>query len=351
MFAKLSIVSLCLASLAVIPRPARSAVIDVTVGGTDIIAYTPNQVTANVGDTIVFTFLQKNHSVTQSTLDTPCAPLANGFDSGFVPVSANQTSGFPQAQLTVESTDPIWIYCRQTNHCAVDGMVFAVNPGNNFATFQHNANGTASGSTSGTASVVTVTTTVTAGASTYATTYTTSSPAATGAVSNDHVILVGANDELVFSPNNITAQPGDTVTFIFQNKNHTVTQSSFGAPCEKLSASSAGAQVGFDSGFMPVAANTSANNLPAFTIQINNTQPIWGYCRQTGHCGQGMNFAINAPTSGNTFSAFQAKAVALNGTASASASGASSTSNSAVATTRSAGSLLALGALVLGLAL
>ena len=37
---------------------------------------------ANPGDTVIFTFKQKNHTVTQSSLNTPCSPLASGFDSG-----------------------------------------------------------------------------------------------------------------------------------------------------------------------------------------------------------------------------------------------------------------------------
>jgi plastocyanin len=54
-------------SLAVIPI-VRSAVIEVTVGGVGVIAYTPNQVQANIGDVIQFTFKQKNHTITRSTL-------------------------------------------------------------------------------------------------------------------------------------------------------------------------------------------------------------------------------------------------------------------------------------------
>ena len=48
----------------------------------------------------------------------------------------------------------------------------------------------------------------------------------------------------------------------------------------------------FKSGFMPVAAD--ATELPVFTIQINNTKPVWVYCSQTGHCAKGMVMAINA---------------------------------------------------------
>jgi len=57
------------------------------------------------------------------------------------------------------------------------------------------------------------------------------------------------------------------------------------------------------------------NNFPEFQITINDTNPIWGYCSQTGHCQQGMVFSINAPVDGtNTFAAFQQLALKSNGT-------------------------------------
>jgi hypothetical protein len=76
---------------------------------------------------------------------------------------------------------------------------------------------------------------------------------------------------------------------------------------------------GFDSGFMPVAAG--ATNFPTYTVQVNNTSPIWAFCRQAGHCGQGMVFAANAVESGpKSFEAFVALAKQLNGTSSTSTS-------------------------------
>ena len=63
-----------------------------------------------------------------------------------------------------------------------------------------------------------------------------------------NVVVVGGPDILAFSPSNVTAQIGDTVTFQFRQKNHTVTQSTFAAPCVGLAETGAGGQVGFDSG-------------------------------------------------------------------------------------------------------
>ncbi|KAI0003402.1 Cupredoxin [Russula compacta] len=286
--------------------PVKSAEILVTVGGPGgVVQYSPNNVTANVGDVVTFNFMQKNHTVTQSTFANPCSPLAGGFDSGFVPVSANNTNGpFPQAQFQVTDTNPVWVYCRQTGHCQ-QGMVFAVNPGDKFSAFQAAAMGN---------------TTATTSASTAAASATSTS---TSSTSQDHRIIIGGST-LTFEPANITAQPGDTITFEFHQKNHTVTQSSFSAPCQMLASTSTSGQVGFDSGFMPVAAN--ATTFPTYTIQVNNTAPIWAYCRQTGHCGQGMVFAANVnESSAQTFEAFDARAQQLNGSSSsnstASASG------------------------------
>lgn len=65
----------------------------------------------------------------------------------------------------------------------------------------------------------------------------------------DHKISVGAGG-LVFSPSNISASIGDTVTFEFETPktNHTATQSSFSHPCQPLADTSTTGQVGFDAG-------------------------------------------------------------------------------------------------------
>ncbi|KAJ7828286.1 hypothetical protein B0H14DRAFT_2367190 [Mycena olivaceomarginata] len=180
-------------SLAVIPI-ARSAVIDVAVGGTGVIAYTPNQVTANIGDVIQFVFKQENHTITRSTLASPCSPLVGegAFDSGFVPVDAAATDNFPLAQLTVTDTNPIWIYCRQAGHCA-QGMVFAVNPGDKFAAFQ--AAATSSASTSAVPSTTnTPSTTIIPTAST-----SNSTAPSTTAISTDRVVIVGGTAGNVYT--------------------------------------------------------------------------------------------------------------------------------------------------------
>jgi plastocyanin len=147
--------------------------------------------------------------------------VANSFRS--IPVAANETD-FPLAQLTVKDTNPIWVYCRQTGHCE-QGMVFAVNPGDKLAAFQAAATGnaTAAAATSAAPSataapngVVTVTATVTVSGDPITTTYASypGSAAPTSGVSSDHRVIVGGPNGLVYTPSNITAQPGDTVTYV-----------------------------------------------------------------------------------------------------------------------------------------
>ncbi|QRV96199.1 plastocyanin-like domain protein [Ceratobasidium sp. AG-Ba] len=119
----------------------------VTVGAGGKLRYDPQYVHANVGDYIKFEFHPKNHTVTESSFNSPCHKLTDshgnqiGFRTGFVPVPATQTSHFPTRSFKVTDTKPHWFYCGQTGHCPA-GMVFAVNPpnkGNTFEKFQKKA--------------------------------------------------------------------------------------------------------------------------------------------------------------------------------------------------------------------
>jgi len=122
--------------------------------------------------------------------------------------------------------------------------------------------------------------------------------------STNHTVEVGAGGMRLFDPTNITAEVGDFVIFEFVAGNHTVTQSTFSAPCVQMLNATTNA-VGFDSGFMPVQAN--ALEVPAWTVQVNTPNPLWIFCRQTGHCQAGMVMAINAPPT-KPYSAFLANA-------------------------------------------
>lgn len=133
-----------------------------------------------------------------------------------------------------------------------------------------------------------------------------SAPSAPPSTSSQINVDVAAGGNFVFNPSNITASNGTLVTFFFPGGSlaHSVTQSSFDEPCTYLAAAN-GSSGGFDSGLQTGVQ---------FTINItDDTQPIWFHCKQVSHCGLGMVGSINAPSTGNTFSAFQAAALKIGG--------------------------------------
>ncbi|KAL8725815.1 MAG: hypothetical protein Q9181_006270, partial [Wetmoreana brouardii] len=124
-----------------------------------------------------------------------------------------------------------------------------------------------------------------------------------------HMVTVGGDAGLIFSPNTIMAAPGDMVHFTFMSTNHTLTQSTFDKPCVKM-------QGGADSGFLANPNNT-VSPPPTFMFQVKDTKPAWFYCKQkkpANHCGKGMTFSIN-PTAEKTQNVFMQMAMQQNGTA------------------------------------
>ncbi|KAI0332623.1 hypothetical protein GY45DRAFT_1273717 [Cubamyces sp. BRFM 1775] len=148
-------------------------------------------------------------------------------------------------------------------------------------------------------------------------------------------VKVGENGTLTYNPNSVTAQNGDTIQFQFLSKNHTVTQSTFAAPCSNITDGN-GLVTGVDSGFQLVPAN--ATQFPVWSITINNAStPLWFYCRQAQHCQSGMVFAVN-PTQEKSYDAFKANAAAsdaVNGSPQSGSSGASSGTSSGTGATGS----------------
>jgi plastocyanin len=105
------------------------------------------------------------------------------------------------------------------------------------------------------------------------------------AVAEDHIVVVG-NNSIEFFPNTLSAKTGDTVTFRFWPKNHSIVQSTFASPCKPLDG-------GIWSGFIPSSTGASQDT---FQIKIqNDTTPIWYYCSQMKHCQGGMVGVINPP--------------------------------------------------------
>jgi len=118
-------------------------------------------------------------------------------------------------------------------------------------------------------------------------------------------IDVAFNKQLVFNPPNISAPVGTLVSFYFPNSGikHSATQSSFDSPCTYLAANTtSNTTAGFDSGLQASAT---------FTINITDTNPIWYFCKQIGHCGLGMVGSINAQ--GDTYAAYLAAAKNIGG--------------------------------------
>jgi plastocyanin len=89
--------------------------------------FEPENVVAEMGDMIEFHFLPKNHSVVQSSFDTPCAPLDGGVFSGFNFATAAGEAGDVFTML-VRDKEPFWYYCSQPNgnHCNA-GMSGVIN--------------------------------------------------------------------------------------------------------------------------------------------------------------------------------------------------------------------------------
>ncbi|KAJ7679148.1 hypothetical protein DFH06DRAFT_1120895 [Mycena polygramma] len=134
----------------------------------------------------------------------------------------------------------------------------------------------------------------------------------------DHPVTVSPGGALTFAPDQIQADVGDTITFTFVSKNHSVTTTNFsGAVCPPP-AGGVGVN-GFDSGLGSSASNLARNNslpvvgtdFPQFVYTVVDTAPHFAACAQGGgsHCRAGMTFALN-PTADMTFEEFNVNAEA-----------------------------------------
>lgn len=125
---------------------------------------------------------------------------------------------------------------------------------------------------------------------------------AVSVVSSKYIpVDVGPNGKLVYSPNQVYADPGDVVLFKFNLKNHTATTTSLDYPCFPSG--------GFDTGFQPRNA-TNVDDFKPIPFHVYDKEPKWFYCRQTNpsnHCNAGMVFAINPPP--GTFDDFLWRAI------------------------------------------
>jgi plastocyanin len=104
---------------------------------------------------------------------------------------------------------------------------------------------------------------------------------------NNHTVIVAPMQGVLrFVPPIISAQPGDTVHYVWMAKNHTVTKSSQLFPCNKTDDH-------------PFASGT--HDAPfSFDETVNDTSPVFFYCGTPGHCEKGMWGTINPPLANNT---------------------------------------------------
>ncbi|KAH7035627.1 Cupredoxin [Microdochium trichocladiopsis] len=249
---------------------------EVTVGKNGQLKFDPEQLTANIGDTVTYKFFAKNHAVAQSTFDHPCQLQEHGIFSGFTPNQSPDVAAPTDFTITVTDTKPLWFYCPQQNgnHCQ-SGMVHAINApaqGNTLQAYKDKAVGAPP------------------------------STPAVGTLPNGGLrklhIDVGFDGKLVFNPNNVAELTGTVVEFSYLPKNHSIVQSSFDKPCQPLDG-------GFSAPFFPTQETTSG---VTFEVTLKDNKPVWFYCAQTAatHCQAGMVGAINAPAEGaNTFDAFK----------------------------------------------
>ncbi|ORY03650.1 hypothetical protein BCR34DRAFT_667342 [Clohesyomyces aquaticus] len=109
-----------------------------------------------------------------------------------------------------------------------------------------------------------------------------------------YAIRVGEGDHK-FKPDTIFAEVGSIVEFDFYPQNHSVVRAEYQYPCIPYEMTGEG-KVGFFSGFYPV--EQVLTHPPAWTITINDTDPIFFYCSASGSCiDYGMVGVINPNSS------------------------------------------------------
>jgi hypothetical protein len=105
--------------------------------GLNNLTFTPDNVNAVPGDTVMFVFHAKNQcvptlaprstadarsSVTQSTFPKPCTPKDGGVNTGFMPYNASDPStngSFPVSNYSVTASTAVWFFCvRLSPSCA-----------------------------------------------------------------------------------------------------------------------------------------------------------------------------------------------------------------------------------------
>lgn len=95
--------------------------------------YSPHNITADVGDVIIFEFYPRNHSVVKADYLAPCVPASEDvFYSGefnrFNENNGQLVGPPPTWSLVVNDTAPTFFYCTAIDSCIGNGMVGVINP-------------------------------------------------------------------------------------------------------------------------------------------------------------------------------------------------------------------------------
>ncbi|PQE29583.1 extracellular serine-rich protein [Rutstroemia sp. NJR-2017a BBW] len=98
---------------------AETITVDVGKGG---LHFSPEKISAQKGDEIVFHFYS-THSVATSSFSDPCV---SGADDVFSGVQLGTDAGTPIWTLSVTDATPIWLYCSVGKHCQ-NGMAAVIN--------------------------------------------------------------------------------------------------------------------------------------------------------------------------------------------------------------------------------
>ncbi|KAJ6179777.1 hypothetical protein N7519_010238 [Penicillium mononematosum] len=95
--------------------------------------FVPTDVTAKVGDIVVFEFYPTNHSVVKADYLAPCVPASEDVYYSGAFETFNEHNGQlvgppPTWTLRVNDTNPSFFYCTAIDSCIKNGMVGVINP-------------------------------------------------------------------------------------------------------------------------------------------------------------------------------------------------------------------------------
>lgn len=131
---------------------------------------------------------------------------------------------------------------------------------------------------------------------------TTASSTDSGSASSTTQSVDVGEDGFIFNPDTIHIPAGGVVEFHFYPGDHSVVQAAFDNPCHPMS----------DTSFFSGAIPATNDRKPVWSLTVNDTNPIWFYCGQVGHCQAGMVGVIN-PSGSDTLDAFKSAASSANG--------------------------------------